>query len=54
MTDELLKALQLIKEECAKHESGCDGCPMATFVGTCGITNEAPTDWSLNKKEVYF
>lgn len=53
MKDELLKALQLIKEECKKHVH-CDGCPMMTCDGMCGISENEPKSWLLEKREVYF
>lgn len=65
MTDELLKALQLIKEECEKHtmtvslmnQRGyckCKSCPLSTADGDCGITQLEPSEWELKKREVYF
>lgn len=53
MTEELLKALQLIKEECSKHKY-CDGCPMVTRSDDCAIQEDAPRLWRLEKREVYF
>ena len=55
MTDELLKALQLIKEECNKHCPNCDKCPMCDASNNCGVSDSgSPKFWSLEKKEVYF
>ena len=53
MTEELLKALQLIKEECKKYHH-CDNCPILTIGGDCGVTEYAPKYWKLEKREVYF
>ena len=53
MTDELLKALQLIKEECAKHDR-CIKCPMGNVHGDCGLDSTSPSGWTLEKREVYF
>jgi ATP-dependent helicase YprA (DUF1998 family) len=53
MTEELLKALQLIKDECEKHPN-CYGCPMLTGEEKCGINNDIPAHWKLKKREVYF
>ena len=54
MTPELLKALQLIKEECSKYSVQCENCPLQTSRGYCGVQNEPPADWNLEKREVYF
>ena len=53
MTEELLKALQLIKEECEKYHH-CDNCPILTVRGDCGVNADFPRDWNLKKREVYF
>ncbi len=53
MTDELLKALQLIKEECCKYPQ-CSECPLENADCTCGVYANRPCDWKLKKKEVYF
>lgn len=55
MTPELLKALQLIKEECAKHETNCNDCSMRCINGDCGITDTGtPENWKLEKREEWF
>lgn len=56
MTEELLKALQLIKEECSKYDGTCKGCAMRKVNGGCGVTDIEcfPSDWRLEKREVYF
>ena len=54
MTDELLKALQLIKEECKKHTDTCKECPMRVEHRGCGVTHDSPENWKLEKREVYF
>ena len=56
MTDELLNALKTIKDECSKHKLKCNSCPLITGEGGCGVTNvdECPSDWKLQKREVYF
>lgn len=65
MTEELLKALQTIKDECTKrddaiafgrpkYESKCTGCPLADATGECGVMANDPSLWSLEKREVYF
>ena len=65
MTDELLKALQLIKAECEKQSKlmsltkqrnycKCNNCPLSTGDGDCGVTQLEPGSWSLEKREVYF
>ena len=53
MNDELLKALQVIKEECVKHEL-CKNCPMLNSSDECGVNADDPSEWSLEKREVYF
>mgnify|MGYP003301268743 CR=1 FL=1 len=65
MTDELLKALQVIKEECVKrddsirfgrgkNEDKCKGCPLSDCYDDCGIMETKPSEWKLEKREVYF
>lgn len=54
MSDELLKALQTIKEECKKHNDKCKGCPMRDSYGNCGVVHQTPNQWKLEKREVYF
>ena len=53
MTDELLKALQTIKNECKKHNN-CNGCPILTYGDECGLESDKPSKWALEKREVYF
>ncbi len=53
MSDELLKSLELIKEECKKYER-CKGCPLLDACGNCGVMENNPEDWYLEKREVYF
>jgi hypothetical protein len=53
MTEELLKALELIKETCKKCDE-CEDCPLANSAGNCGVKQEVPEEWKLKKKEVYF
>lgn len=45
----LLFALNVIKNECNRHENSCDGCPFNTNVGysNCGINNGIPSEWDL-------
>lgn len=65
MTDELLNALRLIKAECEKHSKlvsvskmrsccKCNNCPLSASDGDCGVTQIEPSEWSLEKREVYF
>ena len=54
MTEELLKALQTIKEECEKYDNCDDGYPMCNFNGDCGVRKTNPENWRLKKREVYF
>jgi hypothetical protein len=54
MTEELLNALNVIKVECEKHKPHCEGCPMLNGDYYCGIQEDAPNDWKLEKREVYF
>ena len=53
MNEELLKALQLIKEECKKNRN-CKHCPLIDARGNCGVRHEVPENWNLEKREVYF
>ena len=54
MTEELLNALKLIKEECKKYKK-CDDCPMyAHNELECGVIDDEPKKWRLEKREVYF
>ena len=55
MTEELLKALQLIKDECKKQGSKCYDCPMYSHNELeCGVMSDNPCNWRLEKREVYF
>ncbi len=56
MTEELLNALKVIKAECSKHTGVCGDCPLLKYYGGCAITdyNSQPSDWRLEKREVYF
>ena len=55
MTDELLNALQLIKETCTNIPDNCEQCPLYSYgQRECGVTNNSPMDWKLEKREVYF
>lgn len=54
MTDKLLNALRVIKEECKSHGNSCKDCPLLNCEGLCGVNKEAPEDWMLEKREVYF
>lgn len=53
MTEELLKALQLIKSVC-ENNNDCDGCPMLNEYEECGVTKDLPSTWALKKREVWF
>lgn len=53
MNDELLKALNVIKEECKKHKN-CIGCPLINSCGDCGVQEDAPDGWLLQERVVYF
>lgn len=54
MTDELLKALQTIEEEC-KNNDNCASCPLYSCENSdCGVTSNTPSTWELEKREVYF
>lgn len=50
--DELLKALNVIKNECRSHEH-CDDCPLrikdgsSSVEGYCSIINDKPDHWDL-------
>lgn len=54
MTDELLKALKLIKKECEKHPEDCIECPLSDKYGSCGLDGTPPDEWKLKKREVWF
>ena len=43
---EIISALQLIKEECEKHTTGCEDCPFRTKQH-CGITYSIPEKWKI-------
>lgn len=49
----LLDALQVIANECDKHETCDNYCPLLNEHGRCGITegDENPCDWILNDPE---
>ena len=44
---EILKALELIKNICKKQEH-CDECSFGTRDGYCLIQDKSPEDWELN------
>lgn len=50
--DELLKALNVIKNACRSYEY-CDNCPLrikdgsSSFEGYCSIINDEPDHWNL-------
>lgn len=50
--EEILNALQVIKDTCAEvgeHKDGCYSCPF--YVNReCIIANTEPEDWELNSK----
>lgn len=50
MTPELLKALQLIKEECSKY-ARCEGCMLYTPSRGCVVQDDTPDRWKLWKLE---
>lgn len=55
MNDELLKALQLIKEECEKYaDKCCNGCPMLSANEDCGVMEDKPNEWALKKGRFIF
>lgn len=54
MNDELLKALQLIKETCENNDN-CASCPLYSCDNLeCGVTSKTPATWKIEKREVYF
>lgn len=51
--EELLKALQTLKNFCAEMEGNCEECPFVDHIGEeCWLmyTNENPCDWKLEVK----
>lgn len=53
MTNDLLKALETIKNECKSHKHSCEGCPLLNRYGECGVIHGEPHNWDLTKKEYY-
>ena len=53
MDDKLLEALEIIKEECRKHQD-CKTCPMRNVHNGCGVDDSSPSDWRLVPHTVYF
>jgi hypothetical protein len=50
MSEELKKALELIKNECSKYARCCDGCYMySEEFGECRIVDEDPCDWEIEE-----
>lgn len=48
MYDDLVKALQIIKDECIKHDlNDCSQCPMGDAVGKCLIGKDVPFNWKI-------
>lgn len=44
---EIIKALELIKNICKKHEN-CNTCPLGTYDKCCMIQDRNPEDWKIN------
>lgn len=53
MTEELLSALQMIKDQCVNTED-CKDCPICKCNGNCGVYADYPENWKLEKKEEWF
>lgn len=54
MSEELIKALNIIKEECQKHERDdvdfnfdCRNCPMFCSYEGCALLCEYPSHWNI-------
>ena len=51
--DELLKALEVLKNECNKHGT-CTTCPFREDTETlCYIKNHVPSSWRIDKGVIY-
>lgn len=46
--EELIQALNKIKEECADHPS-CKNCPISDQQGHCGISSIRPDNWNITE-----
>lgn len=44
--EELIKALNTIKEECKKH-GNCDECPIGNDDCDCLVGDSSPEDWNI-------
>lgn len=53
MSDELLKALKLIKATCIEQQD-CGTCPMHTHDEGCGMRSDEPAAWPLEPRITYF
>lgn len=55
--NELIEALNTIKEECSKHRTGsmvveCINCPMGTNKGGCCVIDLEPCNWNIEEPDV--
>lgn len=50
-TEEVLQALQVIKDECDEQQNLCTDCPFYINY-TCKIVTNEPHDWNLRIKKV--
>lgn len=47
--EEILNALQIIKDECTSTE--CQKCPFGYNGGGCAIQDYPPADWQIKKEK---
>lgn len=51
--NEIINALEVIKDTCDTHYSSylCKTCPLRTVNNDCGLMEDSPINWNINKPD---
>lgn len=49
--EEILKALQIIKDTCNDETIDCDNCPFGDDEDLCRLKFTIPANWKINKED---
>ena len=49
--EEILKALQIIKDTCSDETIDCDNCPFGDDEDLCRLKHTIPTNWIINEED---
>lgn len=49
--EEILKALQVIKDTCSDETIDCDNCPFGNDGSLCKLKHRIPAYWELKKED---